>query len=50
MSSSLPSLLLMRPASSSCWASFGELLEAAGGIVAEQVAGPVDVDLGERAR
>ena len=27
-----------------------ELLEAAGGVVAEQVAGPVDVDLGQRAR
>ena len=27
----------------------GELLEAAGGVVAEQVAGAVDVDLGQRA-
>ena len=27
----------------------GQLLEAAGGVVAEQLAGPVDVDLGEGA-
>ena len=27
----------------------GQALEAAGGVVAEQVAGPVDVDLGQRA-
>ena len=28
----------------------GQALEAAGGVVAEQLAGPVDVDLGQRAR
>ena len=39
----------MSPASSSIRATCGHAVEALGGVVAEQLAGPVDVDLGERA-
>ena len=40
----------MRPASSSILASFGQLFERRRGVVAEQVAGLVEVDLGELTR
>ena len=50
VSSKRPSLFSMRPGLLEHLGQLGQPLEAAGGVVAEQVAGPVDVDLGQRAR
>ena len=50
VSSKRPSLLLDEAGLLEHLGQLGQPLEAAGGVVAEQLAGPVDVDLGQRAR
>ena len=48
VSSSLPSVLLIEPGVLELLGQLGQLLEAAGRVVAQELAGPVDVDLGQR--
>ena len=50
VSSSRPSRFSMSPASVSMPGQLGQPLQAAGGVVAQQLAGHVDVDLGQGAR